>query len=399
MLVTAIKRWMAPPVFEGDEEKTRQASLINMICITCLVFTLAVMAGALLGGKTPVSILIIDLVACAVTLQFRHWLHNGRVMLARVGMVIFGIVFITVITANIGTIRTPTAAILLFWVLMTGLIFDLRGNVIGTLVASLAVLGLIVAENAGWLRQPLYDVGVTQWVTFTALFGFTSGLTYYINQSTKSALALAMKEIEQRKQAEQSLKAANEELRLRVLEVQSLQAELHQQTLHDPLTGLYNRRYLSDALPREIIQAKRANSTLTFVMADIDHFKFVNDSYGHQAGDEVLVQVASLLKKHARGSDIACRYGGEEFLLVFPATSLELARERAEEIQQNCAALSIQHEGKNIAVMLSFGVAAYPNHGQHWEQIIVKADKALYESKCNGRNQVTIFRDEALSRS
>lgn len=396
MLVTSIKRWLAPPVFEGAEEKTRQASLINMVCITSLAFTLAVMVGALIGGKTPVSTLIIDLVACAVTLQFRHWLRSGRVMLARVGMVIFGLVFITAVTANIGTIRTPTAAILLFWVLMTGLIFDRRGIVIGTIAASMAVLGLIVAENAGWLRPPSYDVGVTQWVTFTALFGFTSGLTYYINQGTKSALALARKEIEQRKQAEQSLKAANEELHLRVFEVQRLQAELHEQAIHDPLTGLYNRRYLSDALAREIMQAKRANNTLTFVMADIDHFKFVNDCYGHQAGDEVLVQVASLLKKHARGSDIACRYGGEEFLLVFPGTSLELARKRAEEIQHNCAALSIQREGKNIAVMLSFGVAAYPDHGQQWEQIIVKADKALYQSKCNGRNQVTVFRDEEL---
>jgi diguanylate cyclase (GGDEF)-like protein len=394
MLVTSIRNWMAPPVFEGAEEKTRQASLINMICITCLVFTLAVMVGALIGGKTPVSTLIIDLVACAVILQFRHWLHSGRVMLARVGMVIFGLVFITAITANIGTIRTPTAAILLFWVLMTGLIFDLRGNVIGTIAASMAVLGLIVAENAGWLRQPFYDVGVTQWVTFTTLFGFTSGLTYYINQGTKNALALARKEIEQRKQAEQALKATNEELHLRVCEVQRLQAELHEQAIRDPLTGLYNRRYLNDALAREYMQAKRANSTLTFVLADIDHFKFINDNYGHQAGDEVLVQVASLLKKNARGSDIACRYGGEEFLLVLPGTSLEFARKRAEEIQQNCAALSIEHEGRSISVMLSFGVAAYPDHGQQWEQIIVKADKALYQSKRNGRNQVTVFRDE-----
>lgn len=397
MLLTSIERWLAPPVFEGDEEKTRQARLINMVCISCLAFTLAVMVGALIGGKTLASTLIIDLVACAVTLLFRHWLHGGRVMLARIGMVIFGLVFITAVTADIGTIRTPTAAILLFWVLMTGLIFDLRGIVIGTIAASMAVLGLIVAQNAGWLRQPFYEVGVTQWVTFTTLFGFTSGLTYYINQGTKRTLALARKEIEQRKLAEQALKAANEELHLRVFEVKNLQAELHEQTIHDPLTGLYNRRYLSDALTREVMQARRANTTLAIVMADIDHFKFVNDSYGHPAGDEVLVQVASLLKKHARGSDIACRYGGEEFLLVFPGISLESARKRAEEIQQNCAALSIQHEGMNIAVMLSFGVAVYPDHGHQWEQIIAKADKALYESKCNGRNQVTVFRNEKCS--
>ena len=132
-LMTVAQRWLAPPVFEGDEEKTRQASLINMICITCLAFTLAVMVGALLGGKTPASTLIIDLVACAVTLQFRHWLCRGRVTLARVGMVVFGIVYITGVTASIGTIRTPTAAIFLFWVLMAGLIFDLSGILIGTI--------------------------------------------------------------------------------------------------------------------------------------------------------------------------------------------------------------------------------------------------------------------------
>lgn len=393
-MLTSIKRWLAPPIFVGAEEKTRQAGLINMVCISCMAFTLAVMAGALIGGKTPMSTLIIDLAACVGTLQFRRWLHNGKVMLVRVGMVIFGLIFITTVTANIGTVRTPTAAILLFWVLMTGLIFGRHGNIFGTIAASIVVLGLIMAENAEWLRPPSYDVGITQWVTFTTLFGFTSGLTYYINQGTKSALALARKEIEQRTQAEQSLKAANEELHLRVFEVQRLQAELLEQTIHDPLTGLYNRRYLSDALTREIVQAQRANTALAFVMADIDHFKDVNDTFGHLAGDEVLVQVASLLKTHARGSDIACRYGGEEFLLVFPGTSLEQAQKRAEEIQQSCAALNVQHEGKNIVVMLSVGVAVYPDHGLLWEQIVNKADKALYQSKCNGRNQVTMFSEE-----
>jgi hypothetical protein len=180
--MNAIARWLAPPVFEGDEEKTRQASLVNMIGIACIAFTLVVMVGALLGGKTPISTLIIDLVACGLILQILRWLRRGRVTLARIGIVVFGLVYLTGVTASIGTIRTPTAAIFVFWVLMTGLLFDLRGILLGTVAASLAVWGLIVAENAGWLRRPFQGVGVTQWVTFTALFVFTSGLTSVVSQ-------------------------------------------------------------------------------------------------------------------------------------------------------------------------------------------------------------------------
>lgn len=198
--MNAIKRWLAPPVFEGDEAKTRQAGLINMIGLTFIAFVLIVMLGSLFDSSTPTSTLIIDLLGCAAILQFMYWLRSGRVTVVGVGIVVFGLAYVTAVTASIGTIRTPTAAIFVFWVLLTGLLFGLRGSLIGTAAASLAVWGLILAENAGWLRQPNYGVGVTQWITFTALFGFTSGLTFYIIQSTKKALTTAEKEIEQRKQ-------------------------------------------------------------------------------------------------------------------------------------------------------------------------------------------------------
>jgi PAS domain S-box-containing protein len=198
--MNAIKRWLAPPVFEGDEAKTRQAGLINMIGLTCIAFVLIVMLGSLFDSSTPTSTLIIDLLGCAAILQFMYWLRSGRVTVVGVGIVVFGLAYVTAVTASIGTIRTPTAAIFVFWVLLTGLLFGLRGSLIGTAAASLAVWGLILAENAGWLRQPNYGVGVTQWITFTALFGFTSGLTFYIIQSTKKALTTSEKEIEQRKQ-------------------------------------------------------------------------------------------------------------------------------------------------------------------------------------------------------
>ena len=203
--MNAIKRWLAPPVFEGDEAKTRQAGLINMIGLTCIAFVLIVMLGSLFDSSTPTSTLIIDLLGCAAILQFMYWLRSGRVTVVGVGIVVFGLAYVTAVTASIGTIRTPTAAIFVFWVLLTGLLFGLRGSLIGTAAASLAVWGLILAENAGWLRQPNYGVGVTQWITFTALFGFTSGLTFYIIQSTKKALTTAEKEIEQSKQVEADL--------------------------------------------------------------------------------------------------------------------------------------------------------------------------------------------------
>ncbi len=208
-----IQRLLASPVFEGDLNKTRQASLINMIGLTCLVFILIVMVGALRDATVPVSTILIDLIAMAVILQFLRWLRSGRVKLARVCMVVFGLLYIIVATASIGTIRTPTAAIFVFWVLMTGLLFGRSGILVGTATASLAVLGLIVAENAGWLHQASYKVGLTQWITFTALFGFTSGLTNHIVQGIESALSLAEKEIEQRRKTEASLKEGEQRYR------------------------------------------------------------------------------------------------------------------------------------------------------------------------------------------
>lgn len=212
--MNSITRWLAPPVFAGDEEKTRQASLINVIGIASLVFILILLVGSLLAGNTPTTILIVDLFfGCAVILYLLRWLRSGKVALARAGIIVFGLLYITGVTASIGTIRTPTAAVFVFWVLMTGLLFGLRGILIGTPTASLAVLGLIVAENAGWLRQPFQGVGLVQWLTFTALFGFTSGVTYYVGQGTHRALSRAEQEIERRKQVEAALKDSEQRYR------------------------------------------------------------------------------------------------------------------------------------------------------------------------------------------
>jgi diguanylate cyclase (GGDEF)-like protein len=173
--------------------------------------------------------------------------------------------------------------------------------------------------------------------------------------------------------------------------VERLQEELREQVLHDPLTGLYNRRYLAEMLEHEIARTEREKESLSIIVSDIDHFKVINDTYGHQAGDRFLVEIAGLLKRFTRSSDLICRYGGEEFVLVFPGAAGDSAVQRAEEIRQKCAEVIIQHEGKDLSVTMSFGLAIYPDHGKNAEEIIIKADKALYISKQTGRNRVTVW--------
>jgi PAS domain S-box-containing protein len=211
----AIKLWLAPPEFHGDIELTRRAWLINTIGIMCIAFILIVMVGALLGRDTSWLTLPIDAIACVIIILIVRWLRQGSVQLAGVSLVTFGLVYLIAVTASIGTIRTPTAAIFVFWVLMTGLIFGMRGILMGTSAALAAIAGLIVAENGGWLPHPYQGVGLTQWIVFTALFGFTSGLTYYIVHSTRKALLLAEQQIELRKKVEAEL--TNSEKRYRTL--------------------------------------------------------------------------------------------------------------------------------------------------------------------------------------
>jgi diguanylate cyclase (GGDEF)-like protein len=168
---------------------------------------------------------------------------------------------------------------------------------------------------------------------------------------------------------------------------QRLLLDLREQTIRDPLTSLHNRRFLQDYLPRELIRAMREHAPLAVIMMDLDRFKRVNDSAGHQAGDRVLVEVAGLLKRHVRGSDIACRYGGEEFVLVLPRTTLESALRRSEEIRS-----AIEGEPDRLrGVTASIGVALCPAHAMDAEALVRAADRALYEAKRAGRNQVRVF--------
>lgn len=175
-----------------------------------------------------------------------------------------------------------------------------------------------------------------------------------------------------------------------------LREALREQATHDPLTGLFNRRYLDDTLEREVLRALRENKPFTVVMADIDHFKKFNDAHGHEAGDRVLMEVAHSIRSSLRQSDIAYRYGGEEILMVMPAASAAEAAKRMEGIATRLQALNISWGNKVLpAITISAGIASLPEHGTNAEALLRAADNALYAAKQAGRNRVNIAESPA----
>jgi len=168
-----------------------------------------------------------------------------------------------------------------------------------------------------------------------------------------------------------------------------LRETLRQQSIRDPNTGLYNRRYLEETSSRELRRMERSQQPLAMIMLDVDHFKQFNDTFGHEAGDLVLKQVAGTLLDHARDSDVVSRYGGEEFALMMPGTSLADAAERAEALRKAIKQLHLAHRGRTLGtITASFGVSAFPELGASWVEIVNAADRSLYQAKADGRDRV-----------
>lgn len=168
-----------------------------------------------------------------------------------------------------------------------------------------------------------------------------------------------------------------------------LQEALRLQTIRDPLTGLFNRRYLEETVERELHRMTRREQPAGFVMMDLDHFKAFNDTFGHDGGDALLRAFGQFLREHLRREDIACRYGGEEFCVLFCEASLEDTVRLAEQLRSQVKQLTVQHEGQHLgAVTISIGIASYPMHGSTISELIAVADSALYQAKTEGRDRI-----------
>ena len=162
--------------------------------------------------------------------------------------------------------------------------------------------------------------------------------------------------------------------------------------MRDPLTGLFNRRYFQETLEREIARAKRENMPVGIIVMDLDRFKQVNDSYGHKVGDTFLKGIGDLLMKNTRREDAACRIGGEEFVIVMPGATVETTSQRAELIRSLTEALRVPDTGDEFYITMSMGISAFPTYGTGGDEILIQADRALYQAKKNGRNQVVLHR-------
>lgn len=202
------------------------------------------------------------------------------------------------------------------------------------------------------------------------------------------------RDMTERKLLENQLKSVNQSLQNQLNENERLRIQLQEQAIRDPLTGVYNRRFFSEALDREAAQAKRENTPFSIIIMDVDHFKQFNDTYGHKCGDMVLQHLARFLSDNTRSGDIVCRYGGEEFVILMPDAATDSAYERANFFRTQFEQLRIEYEGKTLKSTFSAGVASFPAHATSGEGLLSLADQALYRSKAQGRNRVTIYSPE-----
>ncbi|MGB7548690.1 MAG: PAS domain S-box protein [Terracidiphilus sp.] len=166
---------------------------------------------------------------------------------------------------------------------------------------------------------------------------------------------------------------------------------LRSQSIRDPLTGLFNRRFMEESLEREVRRAARNNEGVALLMLDLDRFKLFNDTFGHQAGDVLLREFGDFLSQATRGQDVACRYGGEEFLLVLAGASIDAACKRAELLREELKQLTVRHAGQVLGrITVSIGVSAFPVHGATGEELVRGADRALYRAKAEGRDRIVV---------
>ena len=210
-----------------------------------------------------------------------------------------------------------------------------------------------------------------------------------------SGKVLVIRDITEQHQHQLQLQQANLSLQTQLEEIQTLRDQLREQATRDRLTGLFNRRYFEEAMPAELFKARRSGQPLAVMLLDIDHFKQVNDRYGHLAGDHALRLFAQTVQEHIRKSDIACRYGGEEFVIAFPDMSLAEACKRANKVREAFKSISIKFEKYRFNVTVSIGVGVFIGGDETQDQLLNQIDQALYAAKASGRDRVEIVAKQA----
>lgn len=209
-------------------------------------------------------------------------------------------------------------------------------------------------------------------------------------KSSESGKMIILRDVTHHKKIENELKRTNDQLKEKLAQIEKLKDKLRDQSIRDALTGLFNRRYLDEIFTLEFTRAEQENYPLCLLILDIDHFKEFNDTWGHAHGDTLLRKLGAAFCKHFRMSDIPCRYGGDEFIIIMPHSISESALQRIEEFRQFCEALSLEQPQGAPPVTFSAGIAAYPEHAQTAEELFRLADQVLYRAKEIGRNRTCL---------
>lgn len=208
------------------------------------------------------------------------------------------------------------------------------------------------------------------------------------NTNRLNGRLIVLRDVSRSVQVENELRQANLALIQKIGEIESLQEQLKEQAIRDPLTGLFNRRYLEETLGREIAKSKRSGEPLSVAMVDVDHFKSFNDRYGHAMGDSMLQHLAAILTANTREEDFVCRYGGEEFAVVLPGAPEDVTLKRMEICRQVFATEPFALNGVSLKATFSAGISSFPHDAANANALLDRADQALYLAKQKGRNRV-----------
>lgn len=267
---------------------------------------------------------------------------------------------------------------------------SMRGKTVRELVADAATARRIYANY----ERAIKSEGTIKYEEQSGdtVFGYEVFETtlYTIDDAGKRYLCGISRNITKRKQAERQLAQHHRQLNAQLMEIQNLKEQLQQQAIRDPLTNLFNRRYLAEMLPFQLARAQREQNPLSVVMLDIDRFKRLNDEHGHQVGDALLREVSRFLRRRVRKTDMLFRYGGEEFLLLLPNTDAATAHTISEQWRQEFAATEFHTDCGALTMTVSAGIAAFPEHADDSERLVLLADQALYQAKAQGRNLVLV---------
>lgn len=366
--LAAIMLWLTEPLKSLPEPVRRRSRLLAWLLLTLFALILAVLVLLLIVNtanipKRNAYIGLIFSIGVLVALAF-FTNRSGNYILSAV---------LTIICAVIG----PWGSMIVDPAILRGDFVPLTYVVIPILLSSILLptyMTIIVAviQLIALSFVPVFSTATTSinWSSFIAFIIFGSVLSILANVIRERDLVQIDRQTSLLLQSE---------------------AQLRDLSIRDHLTTLFNRRYLDETLEREIQRATRRQVQLGIIMLDIDHFKRVNDKLGHAAGDMVLMELGKLLNKNIRLDDIACRFGGEEFVLVLPETSLDVTRERAERLRKEVKQLRLEYQHHSLEnITVSLGVAVFPDHGSTGEAVLKSADAALYRAKHEGRDRVVV---------